>query len=149
MMNTKPTHVRVVLSHDGANNAGPVDFAGYLSRRLGVEYPGAQVEVSYEFAPYSYLYLDGEQQDDGHDELQRYWDDLCGAPEDPAWGPRLRLRDTKTHEIIWQGSVACFLRDNEDGIGDEERSEILALEIGEEVLFGGGAAPLLEIERIA
>jgi hypothetical protein len=77
--------ITAILSHDGTADAGPVDFAGYVRRRLEADYPDARIEVQHGLVLHSRLVVDGEDDACGHDLLQGYWDDLCGTPDDPAW----------------------------------------------------------------
>ncbi|MGH9644467.1 MAG: hypothetical protein ACRD3Q_18850 [Terriglobales bacterium] len=44
-------------------------------------------------------------------------------------------------------ALAEFVREN--GFEDEERAEVEALEVGDEIVFGGGAAQEFHVERVA
>lgn len=50
-------------------------------------------------------------------------------------------------EVV-QCTLAEFLAANEEGIGDDERECVKALQPGEQLTLGGGAAPLVIVTRV-
>jgi hypothetical protein len=61
--------------------------------------------------------------------------------------PRISIHDTDTHDLVWQGGLAEFLDDNADGLDDESTKQLRTMKPGESIMFGGGAAPLVEVRR--